>query len=90
METEEEATARKRKADNELMDTLLTQECFFEDDANERAPALFEQRMAWDKILDTHGDTQRFTRHLRMTKESFMRLLGYIKDDLWVDESQAS
>jgi DDE superfamily endonuclease len=90
METEEEATARKRKADNELMDTLLTQECFFEDDANERAPALFEQRMAWDKILDTHGDTQRFTRHLRMTKESFMRLLEYIKDDLLVDESQAS
>jgi hypothetical protein len=89
METEEELSARKRKADNELVDSLLIKD-LFDDDVIERAPALFEQRMKWDEICDTHGESNKFSRHLRMTKESFERLVELIRPALLVDETQAA
>jgi hypothetical protein len=54
-----------------------------------RAPALFDQRLIWDKILKKHSDHAAFKRHLCMSPSSFAKLLSYIRPALKADESQA-
>ena len=55
-----------------------------------RAPSLFEQRLIWDGIIERHGERANFRRHLRMRRDSFDKLLGYIRDDLEVDHHMAA
>jgi hypothetical protein len=56
----------------------------------ERGEANYQQRLIWNKIIAAHGESDGFLRHLRMTRESFDQLLGYIREDLEVDEGMAS
>lgn len=55
-----------------------------------RSPSNFEQRLMWDRIVETHGSRATFHRHMRMRRESFGKLLSYIRDDLEVSHLQAS
>jgi DDE superfamily endonuclease len=58
--------------------------------AKERAPSMFEQRLSWEAIRDRHSNRSNFTRHLRMSLESFEQLLGYIRPSLVVNEEMAA
>lgn len=53
-----------------------------------RAPSVFEQRLSWDSFanIQTEQQERNFRRHVRMPKASFEKLLGFIKDDLQVNE----
>lgn len=55
-----------------------------------RNPSHFEQRLAWEKYSTKHMARGTFQIRLRMTKESFDKLLGHIKGDLLVNETQAN
>ena len=54
-----------------------------------RQDALFEQRLAWNQYCSRHGEHGTLVRRLRMTKESFEKLVLLIQDDLQVDEKYA-
>ena len=54
-----------------------------------RNATTFEQRLAWHDCCERHAARGTFKRRLRMSKESFDKLLSYIHDDLKVDEAQA-
>ena len=56
----------------------------------ERGPLLERQRMEWAKIVETHGQTDLFSRHLRMPIESFTRLLELIRPSLEPNVEMAS
>jgi hypothetical protein len=48
-----------------------------------RNPSMIEQRMNWDKFSNAQREqSANFKRHLRMSKESFLKLLGYIRPKL--------
>jgi DDE superfamily endonuclease len=55
----------------------------------ERNPSHFEQRLAWDDYSTSHTAKGTFDIRLRMPLESFNKLLGYIKDELLVEETKA-
>ena len=54
-----------------------------------RQSAIYEQRLAWDAYCDKHTRRGTFERRLRMKKQSFDKLLSYIREDLMVDLRQA-
>ena len=54
-----------------------------------RNSSLFEQRLAWDDYAVTHTARGTFEVRLRMTLDSFNKLLGHIRDDLLVKETKA-
>jgi hypothetical protein len=54
-------------------------------------PSTFEQRLNWEVFASIQKEqSTNFRRHLRMSKESFTKLLGFIKPSLTVDERMAS
>jgi hypothetical protein len=55
-----------------------------------RAPSFFDQRLLWNDVLHSHGNRCNFTRHLRMSSESFHKLLSYVSDALTVNHEMAS
>jgi hypothetical protein len=55
----------------------------------ERNPLHFEQGLAWDDYSTSHMAKGTFDIRLRMPLESFNKLLGYIKDELLVEETKA-
>lgn len=55
-----------------------------------RDPSLFQQRLDWEKFIETHGKRRDFKRHLRMSRKSFDLLLSYIQKDLEANEAMAS
>jgi len=55
----------------------------------ERNPSIFEQRLAWNDFCELHISRGTFDRRLRMTKASFDKLLSYLVDYLWINETQA-
>jgi hypothetical protein len=57
----------------------------------ERAPPVPEQRLNWDNYVEKRNRRpEEFRRHLRMSLQSFNKLLGYIRHDLEVNELMAS
>ena len=54
-----------------------------------RNPSVFEQRLLWDQYCNKHIVRGTFKRRLRMSKQSFDKLLSYIYDDLVVNANQA-
>ncbi len=55
-----------------------------------RSGSIFGQRLRWYDFVARHGRQTYFTRHIRMSLDSFHKILHYIYDDLTVDELQAS
>ena len=55
-----------------------------------RNPTVAYQRMCWDEYCQTHVARGTFKRRLRMEKESFDILLGYIFQWLLVNEQMAN
>ncbi len=54
-----------------------------------RPPSLFEQRLVWDTFCSRHSGRSDFTRHIRMSHDSFNKLLSAIQQDLEVDREMA-
>ncbi len=54
-----------------------------------RPPSLFEQRLVWDTFCRRHSGRSDFTRHIRMSHDSFNKLLSAIQQDLEVDREMA-
>jgi hypothetical protein len=54
-----------------------------------RVPSLFSQRLIWEEIVDKDKQRAVFKRHLRMSPESFNKLLSYIQPALKIDERMA-
>jgi DDE superfamily endonuclease len=53
-------------------------------------PSLFVQRLNWDTFYNQHGLRRDFHRHIRMSGDSFNKLVEWLRDDLNVDLEQAS
>ncbi|KAI2489791.1 hypothetical protein MHU86_24785 [Fragilaria crotonensis] len=53
------------------------------------APSLFEQRLVWDTFCSRHSARSDFARHIRMSHDSFNKLLSAIEKDLEVDGEMA-
>jgi hypothetical protein len=66
------------------------QEYLLQARADDRAPALFDDRLNWARIIAKHGTRSSFKRHLRMSLPSFNKLLSYIRPELEVDELQSA
>ncbi len=58
--------------------------------ARPRDPPIFAQRLQWEEFTFQHGRTREFRRHLRMSLQSFTKLLGYIRGGLTVNSEQAA
>ena len=54
-----------------------------------RNPSFFDQRVCWDQYCKKHTSKNTFNVRLRMSKQSFDKLLGYIRHDLIVNEMMA-
>ena len=55
-----------------------------------RNPSSFDQRLSWSSFCNKHVPRGTFKRRLRMTKESFDKLLSYVYEDLLVKEQMAN
>lgn len=55
-----------------------------------RHPSMFDARLSWDTFCSRHCHRADFTRHIRMSFESFEKLLSFIRDDLEVDKDMAA
>jgi hypothetical protein len=55
-----------------------------------RSPSLFVQRLQWNNFCTLYGQRAEFKRHLRMTYESFTKLLACLDLKLQVDNKRAS
>lgn len=56
-----------------------------------RSPSVNIQRLLWRRYIDANGNNDKFIkRQLRMSLDSFYKLLGYVKKDLLVNELQAN
>ena len=49
---------------------------------SEMNPPIFQQRLCWSKFIEEKSHLRNFSRHLRMSKRSFDRLLSYLLPDL--------
>ena len=56
----------------------------------QRNPSLFLQRLLWDDVVQRHRGRKAFKQHLRMTPESFNKLLTYVKADLECNNRMAA
>jgi hypothetical protein len=60
-------------------------------DNDKRGKSRFQQRLVWDTFVENYKDRPLFRRHLRMSYDSFCRLLEQIKSNLVVpDEKMAA
>jgi hypothetical protein len=73
----------------EMMVCFFVHQCLTTTDLSMQGPTRFEQRLNWLKLVDEQYDRDIFFRHLRMSIESFNKLLGFIRDDLVVNEEMA-
>ena len=56
-----------------------------------RAPSLIQQRLSWESFQNKHGQRKDFQRHIRLPSiVAFNKLLGFIREDLEVDQKMAS
>jgi hypothetical protein len=54
-----------------------------------RNPTLFDERLKWDVFIRRFGGRAEFKRHLRMSSDSFTKLLSHIRPSLEVDAEMA-
>jgi hypothetical protein len=54
-----------------------------------RGPSLFMQRLNWDVFCNMHALHRDFSRHIRMSAESFRKLVEVLRGDLEVNQDQA-
>jgi DDE superfamily endonuclease len=55
-----------------------------------REPSFFEQRLAWARYCERHQKRGTLKRRIRMELVSFNKLLGYLREDLQVNEAKAA
>jgi hypothetical protein len=56
-----------------------------------RSPSVFDQRVNWDNFANSQREqSTNFRRHLRMSKDSFNKLLEFVRPRLAVDERMAT
>jgi hypothetical protein len=60
------------------------------DESVERNESIIEQRLVWNNFIGKYGTRPDFERSIRMKLSSFTVLLSYIRQDLLVDDVQAS
>ena len=74
-----------------MMQVFLLLICLMASLIDVRAPPLPQQRLDWsDYVEKRNRDPEAFWRHLRMSYESFEKLLSYIRADLEVDHRMAT
>jgi DDE superfamily endonuclease len=56
----------------------------------QRNPSHYEQRLAWKHYAEYHVSQGTFDRRLRMSRQSFDKLLSYIREALLVNETKAN
>jgi hypothetical protein len=56
---------------------------------NLRSPSLFEQRLNWDNFCNRYGHRAEFKRHMRMSYDSFNKLVDCLRPQLQVDNERA-
>jgi hypothetical protein len=71
------------------MTYFFMQEYLFHTLGHDRSAAFFDDRFDWGRIVCHHGNPSAFKRHLRMSHESFQKLLSYIRPDLEVNLAQS-
>lgn len=54
-----------------------------------RNPSVLDQRRCWNEYLERHKNNPKLHRHLRMSLDSFNKLLSHIRADLEVNERMA-
>jgi DDE superfamily endonuclease len=54
-----------------------------------RSPSMFDQRLAWDNFCSRHCRRADFDRHIRMSYDSFNKLLTFVRNDLQVNIKMA-
>jgi hypothetical protein len=57
---------------------------------SDRNPSIVEQRLVWDNFVGKYGTRPDFERSIRMKLISFEILLSFIRQELLVDDAQAS
>lgn len=75
--------------DEALLDLFLLSVCTWTELPCPRNPSLIDQRMAWGTYAERHCARGTFQIRLRMSFDSFNVLLGHIRQDLLVNETQA-
>jgi len=55
-----------------------------------RRPSLFAKRLSWDTLFATHKDQASFKVHIRMSPQSFLKLLSFVCQDLEVNNRMAA
>jgi hypothetical protein len=55
----------------------------------ERSSGVFDQRLAWNEYCERQHHRGTLTRRLRMGRDSFMKLVHLVQEDLTVDHSRA-
>jgi hypothetical protein len=55
-----------------------------------RSPAMFDQRLQWEAFWTKHAGRPDLRRHLRMSEDSFLRLLSFVRDKLEVNNRMGS
>jgi hypothetical protein len=53
-------------------------------------PPIFQQRLCWSRFVEEKGSLRNFHRHLRMSLQSFQKLLSYILPGLIDEEGRAA
>lgn len=75
--------------DDQLLTLFMVSMGLFFELPEGRNPSHFEQRLAWDEYSSTHVARGTFDIRLRMTFDSFNKLLGHIRESLLVEETQS-
>jgi hypothetical protein len=73
----------------ETMVLLFTMHFLSGTEDSKQSPTIFEQRLNWTKLTERHQDHDVFCRHIRMSVASFDKLLGFLRDDISVNEEMA-
>lgn len=55
-----------------------------------REPSVLDQRRSWNEYVEKHKNDRMFHRNLRMSLESFNKLLGLIRGDLEINTTMAA
>jgi hypothetical protein len=80
---------RSKRIYQELMSIILSHPSAFSLETPRRS-SFFAERMNWEQFIMFYGERAFFKQHLRMTKDSFNKLLSYVAHDLETNEVMAS
>lgn len=69
---------------------LVMETALFQSLPKERNASQCDQRLTWEQYVNYHIAQGTFERRLRMSKESFDKLLGFVREPLMVNETKAN